>query len=182
MIPLGLETVATKYFYSYADAPTDDYVMQKTAGAHFRGGKIGEYDIMADTFISKFVPKGHTQISGISRIQELYEVGVTTRILPQPSILFTQFELDSLFSCTTHNYQGNENSVLYYKAFRPIETIKLSTGLMPSEEQREYKRLLGEVKDLLEKMQKEDDIKTAKLIADRDIQENSFQKMLEDLR
>jgi hypothetical protein len=150
-------------------------------------------------YISKFIPSGSTQIKGIVKIRELYEVGRTTGILPKPSILFEQFEIDQIYSYTTYDYNNgggsgrDENSTvstLFYKAFKPIETIKLHNGLMPSEETREYNRLLKEVKDLLTKMKKNEDnnnsnTKTAamKLLFEKsELEDEEYKKMLEGMR
>lgn len=188
-VPTGLEVQVDKHKYDYGDRPTNQMVSALTSGFRFHTRKIptkenDSYDIKSDTFVASkidFSEYPH-QILGDPKIKNLCDVAVKENLIPQPSELFHEIQIDRLQSYNIHDYRGNPNSMVFYKAFLAKEVMPLHSGLMPSEEQREYLRKLKEVESLIKKMQKQDEGKAAMLQLEMQKSEEDYQREMAEIR
>lgn len=190
-IPTGLETIVTKYPYTYADKQTNKWTADNTI-VKFTKGLDMMYDPLTDPFISKFIPKDIPQYPSTrhgSKIPFMFGLGLEAGILPSPGVLFEQVKQSKIFSYNIQSLDNDPNKNLYYRAFVPSEELATEISndggaLFPTTDERHYHRLLKETKDMLQKMQQLDEVKTANLIkSKKDLEEMDFSsKTLEDLR
>jgi hypothetical protein len=178
-VPTGLEVQVDKHKYDYGDKPKNQLVAALTSGVRFHIQEIPkDYDIRGDTFIASKIDFNEYphQILGDPKIKNLYDIAVKENLIPQPSELFHEIQIDKLQSYTLHNYKGNNDSMLFYKAFLTKELMPLHSGLMPSEEQREYNRLLKEFGAKIEEMKKKDQMQAALLYRKWEREEEEYQQ------
>jgi hypothetical protein len=183
-VPTDLEVQVDKHKYDYGDKPKNQMVAALTSGVRFHTQEIPkDYDIKSDTFVASkidFSQYPH-QILGDPKIKNLYDIAVKENLIPQPSELFHEIQIDKLQSYTLHGYKGNNDSMLFYKAFLAKEVMPLHSGLMPSEEQREYSRLLREFGAKIEEMKKKDQMQAALLQRKWEREEEAYQKEMAEI-
>ena len=195
-IPTSVTTIVTKYPHEGYGGETQDLIVyEKTTGRYTRG-QLSNYEFLLDQFITSKPVRNVDAfpIVGRSKIPELFSAGIENGVLPQPGLLFDQVVESRIFSYSIPNYENNSNKALYHRALVPVkeafvEGLSDSGDLFPTSTEREYHKLLHEVKDMLQKLKNEDGSRETKksaamklLFEKSELEDEEYKKMLEDMR
>ena len=114
--------------------------------------------------------------------------------MPHPGLLFEQVVESRIFSYSIPTFENNSNKALYHRALVPardafVEGLSDSGDLFPTSAEREYHKLLHEVKDMLQKLKNEDGNRETKksaamklLFEKSELEDEEYKKMLEGIR